>query len=190
MTSARTILAAAIASGALLAAGHAAAQGYIGGAIGQGRINVDCDGVANCDKTGTGFKLGGGYRFHPNLAVEANYFDFGKARASDEELSASLKGSGMGVGVAAIADFSPSVYGVARLGLARTKARLGLAGFGSTSDSSSNPYYGVAIGWKMSPNLGIELGFDASKVKYKDAELEINESASTRLFSVGVNFSF
>jgi len=57
---------------------------YIGGSIGQSRVKLDTGGLSSDlaaagmantgfsgNETDTGVKLFGGYRFHPNFAVEA-----------------------------------------------------------------------------------------------------------------------
>src|SRR5882762_8840584 len=68
---------------------------YIGGSIGQSRVKLDTDGLSrdlaaagmantgfSGNETDTGFKLFGGYRFHPNFAVEGGYAELGKFSAS------------------------------------------------------------------------------------------------------------
>lgn len=42
---------------------------------------IDPNFVGNIDDTDTGWKVGIGYQFHPNVAVELNYVDLGKAQA-------------------------------------------------------------------------------------------------------------
>src|SRR5690348_7295456 len=77
-------------------AGGAQAQGFIGGAIGQSHVNVDL----NIDKTATGAKVFGGYRFSNGLALEATYFYYGKLTESVPSASASLEGTAPALGVA------------------------------------------------------------------------------------------
>jgi len=50
-----------------------AAKGYVGFGLGQSEINQGLFG-----EYGDGFKVFGGVRLHPHLAVEAAYLDFGK----------------------------------------------------------------------------------------------------------------
>ncbi len=68
---------------ALLAAGAASAQGYVGGAFGRTNASVDCSGTLSCDKTSSGGKLYGGYMLGPQFSVELGYFDWGKASATE-----------------------------------------------------------------------------------------------------------
>src|SRR5258705_4522650 len=64
---------------------------YVGGNVGQSKANIDDGGInasilaagftsasTSKDDTDVGFKLFGGYRFHPNFAIEAGYFNLGK----------------------------------------------------------------------------------------------------------------
>jgi OOP family OmpA-OmpF porin len=64
---------------------------YVGGNVGQSRANIDDGGInatvlsagftsasTTKDETDTGFKVFAGFRFMPNFAIEAGYFNLGK----------------------------------------------------------------------------------------------------------------
>jgi OOP family OmpA-OmpF porin len=177
----------AIAAITSMTATSAFAEGYVGGAIGQGHINVDCEGASTCKLSSTGYKIFGGYKFSPNLAGEVTYFDFGKADIADPGLSLNLKTTGIGLGVAFSGNFAPQWSGVARLGIASNRvkafATLGAAS-GSDSESSTNAYAGIGIGYEISKGLKLDASLDFSRGKIE------GESADLRLFSVGVTYSF
>jgi OOP family OmpA-OmpF porin len=179
-------IAAAVA--ALLMSGAAAANPYVVGSVGVTSWDVDCEGASTCDKTDVGFKLLGGYRFASNFAVEAGYFNFGKAKAADSGLSGEFKADGFGGGVAFHVDLSPQWNAVARLGALsmKTKVDATLAGVGSASAdySSTQAYFGVGIGYRITPNLSLDGAIDASKVKFED------ESGNVTKFSVGLTWNF
>lgn len=183
----------ALAAAALMAGQAALAQGYGGGAFGQSRINIDCDGADTCDKTGTGWKLYGGFRWPMGLAVEGNYFDWGKATASgtDPELGTGtlkVRGTGFGVGVAYFVPFATAWNCVGRLGVARNKGKttVTLGGLSASETfNSTEPYYGVGCGYSFGNNVTLTAEADFSRVKYAP-----DEKASTRLFSVGVRWPF
>src|SRR5437879_7979787 len=72
---------------------------YIGGSIGQSRVKLDTGGLSSdlaaagmantgfsANETDTGFKLFGGYRFHPNFAVEGGYAELGRSEEHTSEL--------------------------------------------------------------------------------------------------------
>lgn len=177
---------------ATLASASACAQGYVGAGVGPSKINVDCTGTITCDKTDTGYKLYGGFRFPNQLAVEGVYFDWGKATGTGtiEGLgtgSGEVKASGFGIGVAYFVPFATNWTGVGRLGVAQTKGKTTLTGEGTISDSFTGtfPYYGLGIAYNFTPNLAVTGEADFSRVKYTDAD-----KANVQLLSVGIRYSF
>ncbi|HEV7914840.1 MAG TPA: outer membrane beta-barrel protein [Albitalea sp.] len=181
-------IALAIAAAAALSGSSAFAQGYVGGGIGQGHINIDCSGASSCSTSGTGYKIFGGYKFGSNVAAEVNYFDFGKADISGGGASLQVKATGLGVGVAFFGDFSPQWSGVARLGIAsnRMKGDAAIVGFGSgsLSESSTNAYFGLGVGYEISKGLALTGAIDFSNGKIA------GETGSLRLWTVGLTYGF
>ena len=179
-------IAAAVA--ALLVSGVAVAGPYVVGSVGVASWDVDCEGAANCDKTDVGFKLLGGYKFASNLAVEAGYFNFGKARISDSGLSADFKAVAFGAGLAVHTDISPQWNAVARLGVAsvRTTLDASLAGYGSASDeqSSTQAYAGLGVGYLLTPALSLDAALDFTNAKFE------GEKGNISKFSLGLTYSF
>jgi OOP family OmpA-OmpF porin len=73
---------------AALAVSSAHAQGYMGLGIGQARYPNACQGAPasiTCDSSDMGFRLFGGYRFHPRFALEAGANMLGTVNASTSE---------------------------------------------------------------------------------------------------------
>lgn len=173
---------------ALMFSAAASAQGYAVVSVGSSKLNVDCTGTTSCDDSGTGFKLLGGYKFQPNMAVELGYFDFGKATATVGALAAENKNSAFGAGIAFHHNISPNWPIVARLGIAQVKTTISgsFPGFGSASDSESNAalYGGVGIGYRLSPTVSIDGTWDFSKSEYG------GETGNINVFSVGLTFWF
>jgi OmpA-OmpF porin, OOP family len=199
-----------------LSAAHAqGAQGYVGGGLGWTNISVDCSGLDQCDKSGTGGKLYGGYRFANQFAVEAVYINWGKATGSMTEgflagpglavpLEASpimvtsdleLKTTGIGIGVAYFMPFSTNWDGVARLGVMRNDGKLRLTasakGFTESlteTKKATFAYFGLGVGYKLTPNLAITGEADFSRVKYGfEGEYETD---NVRLLSIGLRYAF
>jgi OOP family OmpA-OmpF porin len=177
---------------ALLLGATAWAQGYGVVSAGMSRLSADCSGIASCDKTDTAFKLMGGYKFNPNVAVEVGYFDFGKATASDSTQSLSIKTSAFGGGIAYHQDLSSDWNFVARVGLAQVKTKISatLTGYGSASDSDNNvnAYVGLGVGYKLSKATSVDFAWDVTRSKYNKGGL--NESGNVSAFSVGLTFAF
>ena len=170
----------------------ASAQIYGVASVGVSRLDVDCSGTSTCDKSDTGFKLMGGYRFMPNLAGEIGYFDFGKATASAPGITGDIKNTGFGGGVAYHLDFAPNWTGVGRLGIVQMKTKVSgtVAGLGSASDSDNNVglYGGLGVGYKLTKTMSIDGAWDFAQSKYKKNGAD--ESGSLNMFSVGVTFGF
>src|SRR5215831_17635449 len=148
----------------------ASAQVYGVVSAGVSNHSVDCSGTTSCDKSGTAYKVLGGFKFTPNIAGEVGYFDFGKSTLKAGTDSLEVKVNSWGVGAAFHGDFSPNWTGVARLGLAQVKTKLTatVAGLGSASDSDDNAaLYGVlGIGYRVTKNVSIDAAWDFTHGKY------------------------
>lgn len=182
----------ALAASALLAfAATAQAQGYVGVAGGPTNLDSDCSGTVTCDKSGTGFKVYGGYKFLPFLAGEVGYMSFGKAKASVDIggslATAEIKTTGFGAGVAFTGDLAPSWPAAARIGIARIKADVSGSALGipvSLSDDTTQAYFGVDIGYAFSKNAAVTLSLDYSRSEFEGS------GDPVRLIGVGFRFTF
>lgn len=181
----------------LVAASSAQAQGYVGGNVGWAKISVDCGGLDNCDRSSTGYKAYGGYRFGEGFAVEGVYFDWGKATASGQDdystFNADLKASGWGLGVAYFLPFATDFSGVARLGAVRNQGKLRATDtYSSMSDSNTTNswqvYGGIGVAYNVMPNLAITAEADFSRVKYGAAGE--TDTSTVQMYTFGVRFSF
>jgi len=173
-----------------MAASAASAQTYGGIVLGSTHYSADCTGGA-CDKSDTGFKLFGGYKFGGGLAAELSYFDYGKFTGSGtvngSPVNLTLRGSGFGIGGAYTAEFTPDITGTVRLGLGSNKAKLSATSgtlSGSDSDRSSQLYYGLAAGYKLSPQATVDLSFESTRFKYS------GDASTARMFGVGLTYAF
>ena len=159
-----------------LLAGVSYASPYVSVSAGSSTVDA-CDGVANCDDGSTGFKLLGGYKFNPNMAIEGGYFDFGKASAPGD----TLKVNGFGVGGAFHYDVNSDFGVVGRLGVANMKGEDSAL---SISESSTQLYGGLGLGYKVAPNWSVDAAYDFSKAKLAGKKINVH------LFSVGLTFAF
>lgn len=173
------------------AAAAASAQGYVAVSAGQGRIDTDCGGASTCDKTGSSFKLLGGWTFMPNVSAEVGYFDFGKARFADAIDSLSVKTTAIGGGVAYHVDIAPQWNFVGRLGLAQVKTKLdatsgGLSG--SDSDNNAQLYGGLGLGYKLNKTTSLDLAWETTRTKYSSGGVSASDNVHS--ISLGVTFGF
>ena len=177
---------------ALTVSAAASAQGYGVVSAGTSRLSADCAGTTTCDNTDVAFKLLGGYKFMPNLAAELGYFSFGKATATLGTVSAEIKNTAFGGGIAFHQDLAPNWPFVARLGLAQMKTKISgtVAGVGSASDSDNNValYGGLGVGYRVAKGVSVDAVWDFSKSRYNKSG--VDDSGSLNAVSVGLTFGF
>ena len=165
-------------------AAPASAQGCFGASGGRTNLSSDCTGTTSCDKSGTGGKVFGGYRFLPYLGAEVADLNFGKAKAVADidgtQVNAQIKTSGFGAGVTLMGDLAPSWTATAPLGVARMTADIsGTAGgsAGSDKEHSTQAYFGLGVGYAMSKDVSLDASADFSRSNYA------GESASVRMIA-------
>jgi OOP family OmpA-OmpF porin len=185
--------------------------GYLFGSVGQSKYDsVDIGGgMTVCDifdpgsscsesNTGTGLKIGGGYRFNPYLAVEGAYAYLGEAKAS---------GSGTILGAPAAGEvkwtagaIKAAAVGIIPIGNAfSVRGNIGFAfwnmdysvsglgGSDSDSDNGTSLTYGVGAQWDFMKNLGVRLEWE----RFNDVgSTDVTGQANVDLWSVGVVWSF
>jgi OOP family OmpA-OmpF porin len=178
-----------------VAMGGAFAQVYVGGAVGRTNLDGDCSGTTACDNDGNGYKLYAGYKFTPNLAVEAGYADFGKATATVYSwtygyLRPEIKSTAPFVVGVVRGNFTPSLAGVARLGLASvdTKVETTQVSTGikqSDSKTEAQAMFGLALEYGFTKNFKgtVDLDFTKSSEVY-------GESGNIRMISLGAQYHF
>ncbi len=185
-----------VAAAALTASAAVQAQFYVGGNVGLGNISIDCSDTNDCDKTATGFKAYGGYRFENGWAVEAGYFDWGKATASftDDDstvLSGSASANGFGIGLAYFMPFSSEWVGVFRFGAIQNRGKLNISdGTVTVSGSKSEifAYGGLGVGYNLTPRIAITVEADFSRARW-GAE-GVYESENVQIYTIGLRYSF
>jgi len=170
-------------------------KGYFDGALG----NNGASGLSSHDSgNGNQWRLQGGYRFNPNLAIEAGYLDFGtakyKANYAGGTAHGSLKAGGVDVvGLASIPlsdDFS--VFGKAGLVYANVKSSLSASDPAAlASDNNSTrvlrPLLGVGASYKITQNADLRVDFDHVSGLGKSATTgKMNDN----MLSLGVAYHF
>lgn len=181
-----------VAIAAATLAGLASAQGYAGVGIGQSRAKLDCTGADTCDKTGAAFRLYGGYQFTPNLALEAAFFDQGKARVTgtDPELGSiggDFKGQGVGLwGVLAAPMEAASFY--AKLGVVSSRIKLdassSVLGTASAAERHTRGAWGLGASYEFAPKWVARLDYERFRARFMD------EKVSVDLLTLGAHYRF
>lgn len=172
----------------VLAATASHASPYVLIAGGVSDHDIDCTDTLTCDKRGTGFKLFGGYKLTPNFAIEGGYLGFGKSEATAVDETGTAEVDGFGVGAAFHHDLTPDWSLVGRLGLASMDVKvdgtiLGSRRF-SQSDSSTQLYGGVELGWRIQPNVTLGASYDFSRGELQNSKLDV------QMLSVSMTVAF
>jgi len=173
----------------------ASAQTYFGGAFGQGNFNVDCGGATSCDKSGNGYKVYGGYKVNPAIAIEAAYVSFGEAKLVVPEsgflVNVGFKSQGVLLAGAFRGNLNPNFSLVGRLGLSflKTKTTGSLFGFSeSESKNSVKPYVGLGLEYAFNKNVRATAAADFTQAT---AEFDgVSDSGAVRLLSAGLQYDF
>lgn len=169
---------------ALMAQAQMTPGGYATLGAGVSKYNESCEGVSNCDTTGTGLKFSAGYGMANGLAIEGVAINFGKAKASDGGLQVELKSNAIGLGGAYAMPVSKDLAFLLRLGVARVKTTGTVVGIGSVSDTGTSPYFGLALTWNLNPTTYVEFGWDSTQAKFE------GEKENVSLLSVGLGLRF
>jgi OOP family OmpA-OmpF porin len=176
----------------------------IGAAYGVSHTELPCDGSSACDRSDRGFKLHAAYDLTLYAAVELGYLNFGEARDQIPQSGAfgPIPVSGLiderysaKAWYAAIALHTPLVGaldGTLRLGVAKVRTKVAntitLAGVAlpesSASESHYTPYYGLALGYALTPQLKLVAAADFSQAEFN------HETQSVRLISLGGQLNF
>ena len=159
----KKVLAAALAAAfaALPALALAQARGgnadlgfYAGASVGQSKS--DCNGGGSCDDKDTAYRIFGGYKFHPNFAVEGGYAPLGETSASFGplgNLTAEANAWDLeGVGSWGLGN-NFSVFG--KLGFYNAEVKLG--GLASGKKTTTDLLYGLGGQYDFNRNLGLRL---------------------------------
>lgn len=174
----RTVLAAALA----LAALPAAAQWYVGAAIGDSRASfhgpsqadqfIDLgflDASTSMDRSDTMYRLYGGWRFHRYFAVELGYADLGKyvmrtTVSPPGTLDTSMRTDGADLSLVGIYPVWERLQAFGRIGAyaARTRASYNgtgsvevIPGAGNQSHRSTHAAYGLGLVYDFNPRWSV-----------------------------------
>jgi OmpA-OmpF porin, OOP family len=193
MVQPKSVALAAVVGISLIMPGIAAAQSqpgsgvYIGGSIGQMDAGGDCDPGFSCDFKDTAWKIFGGYKFSPYLAVEGTYGDWGEISISGSAAGVPIRVTGdiWSLGVAAVGMLPLggggfSLFG--KLGLLYTESKASTTApgfaFADQSRDETELHFGFGALFNITPNLGLR------------GEWERLEDSEVDIISIGLQFRF
>lgn len=164
---------------------------YIGAALGQSHVNLDCEGTSRCERTDTGAKVLVGVAVNPMMAIEAAYVDFGPGRArgqvDGDTFDLRLKASGWLGALALRHEFHPQLHGVLRVGASALKANLTVSGGTGVirqNDTALKPYVGLGLEFTPVSELQVIGSLDVTRASVD------GESGTLRLLSIGLQYRY
>ena len=159
---------------------------YFGGSVGRSKSDIDCTGTLTCDTRATGWKVFGGYLFHPNFGVEGSWYQSGKSNfsAAVEGLTATGEFKSRGFGLYALAQAAQGPWsGFVKLGAVSARAT-GSASVsdisGSVSETHTQVGWGAGLGYDFTRNFGARLEYERNR-----AEL-LGEKVNVDLLTLGL----
>lgn len=172
-----------------IAAAGAQAQVYVGATVGASSYNLDCSGADQCDTKDSAFKVLAGYQITPMFAMEASYFDLGKATGREDGIN--VKGGATGIDVAAVLrmPLSPEVNVFAKLGVASVDGKVTGTYEGKSATfkhSSTQPVFGVGATYNITPTLRLRAEVETRRAKI----IADGDSIKVTNYSIGIDNSF
>lgn len=180
--------------GALTLTSNLNAAPYVGFSFGQATTEDACDDFAgdpsvSCDDSDTAFKIYGGSKINPNLALEVAYIDMGEAVATDGFVTLTSEVTAFNFSALGIIPVSETVDLFGKVGLLFWDAKFSASGNFSGSISEDGTDIGFGFGANIAVNEKFSLRAEFQKFPNIGDENTIGESAITML-SVGAVISF
>jgi OOP family OmpA-OmpF porin len=142
--------------------GNAELGFYAGASVGQSK--AECGAASGCDDKDTAYRIFGGYKFHPNIAVEGGYAPLGEVSGGGFKLESNAWDI-VGVGSWPLGN-NFSILG--KLGFYNAEVKL--SGPASGKKTTTDLTYGIGGQYDFNRNLGLRLEWNRySKVKGPDA---------------------
>jgi len=137
--------------------------------------------IGTATSPSAGFRIGGGYRFTPNIAAEVGYAKSGNGTAGGQSYNVSA----MQVSAVGTYPINGSFDVIGKLGASSNKLE-GPAIAGCTTCSKSDLMYGVGAQYKINQNFAVRLQYESiGKV-----ESTATSPASATNFSFGGIYNF
>ncbi len=148
------------------------AEGYVGAGLGQASVDIDASPIGgvqpNVDDSDTAIKLFAGYKFHPQIAAEIGYMDLGEYGVTWDDgvdyIKVGIDASAIYAAVVGFLPINDQVSFMGKAGFARwdTDYRESSSLFASfnSSDSGTEPMFGVGIMFSAANNLALRAEFE------------------------------
>lgn len=139
------------------------AEFYVGGALGQARIDERIDGLRIADNS-MSWRAFAGYEFNDYIGIEGSYLDLGDI--SDTVLGVPVRAEADGWSLAAVGKipFSERWALQAKAGMFFWDARSVVGGEVENDPGDQDPFFGVGIAYSFSEQVQLDLGVDYYKL--------------------------
>lgn len=178
--------------------------GYVGGNVGRTWSDFDATAATTPaatttltgeDDTEVGYKLFGGYQFHPNFALEAGFFDLGRFDASFSGAPGTLDSRtrirGLNLDLVGIMPLTDRFSAFARLGAAYSRASADVSTTGAFVGGSSRetkwgPKFGLGLEYAFTPALAVRAEWE----RYNRIEDPVRGRGHVDMASLGLVYRF
>ncbi len=148
---------------------------YVGATIGKPDWHAGNVGGVSGDSSRAAYKLYGGWRLHPNFAVEASAFSLGRLKGPVGDARA----DGYAVDAVGMLPWSDTLSGLARVGLGQVNTRTGLG-----SDRNTAPKLGLGLQYQLNQTTALRGEWERYRVN------AFNGKSNTDVYSLGAQVSF
>jgi OOP family OmpA-OmpF porin len=155
---------------------------YVGASVGKTDLQVN-DLGGSFSSSATTYKAFAGFRFMKFFGIEGGYVDFGSQEDSDAGTDLSVDATAWDAFAVGILPFGKHFEMFAKAGLFRWERSTDSSGAvaDSSSDTGTNPVYGVGAAFKIMKHLAVRLEYEKFKM---------NDIDSLTQSSAGVDFRF
>jgi OOP family OmpA-OmpF porin len=176
---------------------------YVGGGLGGTSLKLDTSGLIGSKKeTDIGWKLFAGYQINRYAAVEAGYYDLGKASFNGQfavaippilagtPTSVSLRSDAFALSAVGNLPLANSGFAlVGRLGVAHAKSHadvtVGLTG-GTISENSTELTYGLGLRYNFTPEIAVRAEWE----RFRVGGSNVGGKSDVDLFSLNALYRF
>jgi hypothetical protein len=181
---------------ALSAQAQGAPTWYVGAAGGASHVSLACDASLGCDRSGTAWKVYGGYLWANRTGAEMMYEDFGKTTSGAlgklAVTDATVQPRAIGVAAVWQPEIATGLAGKVKVGLSSAHARLEATADGAPveNDRKTEPHWWLAAGlaWRVAPHWDITADYDWTRAGYRNDTHK--QTSDVGALSVGAAWRF
>ncbi len=155
---------------------------YLGVSVGENTIEEDSvlfgDDFEDED---TGFKAFGGYQFHRNFAVEANYTVFGDTEDNIAGINTEIEFETIGLNLVGIAPIADRFDLFGKIGVAYWDAKVKVEGFGSDDEDGADFSFGLGARFNFNEKVSVRGEWES---------IDVDDLDTADYFSMGIEFHF